>query len=422
MMGRNQMTPAQPRQTALRPLLALNFFMADMQAGIGPFLGVFLLAHGWQSGWIGTVMTAGGVAGMVMTTPAGALIDATRNKKLYVIIPGICTVLASGLVLLSQEFWLVAASQVATAIAGAAIGPAVAGITLGIVRQAGFNRQNGRNQAFNHAGNVVGASLSGWLGWLYGFTAVFWLAAAFGVLSIASVLMIPSDSIDDDAARGLEHEGGDDGHVSGFRVLVESKPLLILAAALLFFHLGNAAMLPLYGLAVVADHHADPTSFVAMTIVIAQGTMILTSLAGMRMAEKEGYWLVLLISFIALPIRGVVAAWLLNEWGVYPVQILDGVGAGLQSVAVPGLVARILNGTGRINAGQGAVMTVQGVGASLSPAIGGWIAQGLGYGPMFLILGAFATISVGLWMIFASLLKPACAGKPGRPAPALAAR
>jgi hypothetical protein len=27
-----------------------------------------------------------------------------------------------------------------------------------------------------------------------------------------------------------------------------------------------------------------------------------------------------------------------------PVQVLDGIGAGLQSVAVPGLVARILNG------------------------------------------------------------------------------
>ena len=42
---------------AVSPLLALNFFMADMQAGIGPFLGVFLLAHGWQSGLIGIVMT-----------------------------------------------------------------------------------------------------------------------------------------------------------------------------------------------------------------------------------------------------------------------------------------------------------------------------------------------------------------------------
>lgn len=405
------------RDQALRPLLALNFFMADMQAGIGPFLGVFLLAHGWQSGWIGTVMTTGGIAGMVMTTPAGALIDATRRKKLFVIVPGICTVVASGIVLLSQEFWLVAASQVATAIAGAAIGPAVAGITLGIVQQAGFNRQNGRNQAFNHAGNMVGAGLSGLVGWLYGFTAVFWLAALFGALSIVSVLMIPSSSIDDDAARGLSHEANDDKRASGLRVLVETRPLLILAAALLFFHLGNAAMLPLYGLAVVAGKQADPASFVAMTIVVAQGTMILTALVAMRMAEKEGYWLVLLVSFVALPIRGVIAAWLLNRWGVYPVQILDGVGAGLQSVAVPGLVARILDGTGRINAGQGAVMTVQGIGASLSPAIGGWIAQELGYGAMFLVLGAFALVSMVLWLVFAPLLKPACAAKPERTAP-----
>ena len=105
------------------------------------------------------------------------LIDATSRKRLFVIIPGICTVLASAIILLSQEFWLVAASQIATAIAGAAIGPAVAGITLGMVRQAGFNRQNGRNQAFNHAGNMAGAALSGWLGWQFGWFAVFGLAA-----------------------------------------------------------------------------------------------------------------------------------------------------------------------------------------------------------------------------------------------------
>src|SRR5579872_5461214 len=119
-------------------------------------------------------MTAGGIAGMLMTTPVGALIDATRHKKLFVILPGICTVVGSGIVLLSQQFWLVAASQIATASAGAAIGPAVAGITLGIVRQPGFNRQIGRNQAFNHAGNMVGAGLSGFLGWQFGFAAVFW--------------------------------------------------------------------------------------------------------------------------------------------------------------------------------------------------------------------------------------------------------
>lgn len=406
------MNAIEDSRRGLAPLLALNFFMADMQAGIGPFLGVFLLAHAWQSGWIGTVMTAGGIAGMLMTTPIGALIDATRHKKLFVVIPGICTVLGSGVVLLSQEFWLVATSQVATAVAGAAIGPAVAGITLGIVRQAGFNRQLGRNQAFNHAGNMVGAGLSGLVGWQFGFVAVLWLAVAFGLLSIASVLLIPSDVIDDDAARGLERDDGGRKPVSGIKVLVECKPLLILAAALALFHLGNAAMLPLYGLAVVAAKQVDPAGFVATTIVVAQGTMIVAALAAVRMAESKGYWLVLVISFAALPIRGVVAAYLLNYWGVYPVQILDGVGAGLQSVAVPGLVARILDGTGRVNVGQGAVMTAQGLGASLSPAVGGWIAQEIGYGPMFLILGGFAAVSVVLWVAFAPLLKPACAGKP----------
>jgi MFS family permease len=136
------------KSRAIWPLQALNFFMADMQAGIGPFLGVFLLAHGWQSGLIGSVMTIGGVAGMMMTGPAGALIDATSHKRNYVVIPGVCTVLASAVILLSQNFWFVAVSQIATAIAGAAIGPAVSGITLGIVRQSGFNRQVGHNQAW----------------------------------------------------------------------------------------------------------------------------------------------------------------------------------------------------------------------------------------------------------------------------------
>ena len=396
----------------LWPLESLNFFMADMQAGIGPFLGVFLLAHGWQSGLIGSVMTIGGVAGMLMTVPAGALVDATRRKRVYVIIPGICTVLASTLILISQQFWLVAASQVATAIAGAAIGPAVAGITLGMVRQRGFNRQNGRNQAFNHAGNMVGAGLSGYLGWAFGFTAVFWLAAAFGVLAIASTLMIPADAIDDDAARGLAKGGTDDGKASGFSVLLRSKPLLVLAAALACFHLGNGAMLPLYGLAVVAAKAGDPSAFVATTIVVAQAVMIVVSLIAMRVSESRGVWLVLLVSFLALPVRGLLAAHMIDAWGVYPVQALDGIGAGLQSVAVPALVARILDGTGRVNVGQGAVMTVQGLGASLSPAIGGWLAQGLGYPTAFTILGSFALVSIALWVGFAGVVKPACTGAP----------
>jgi hypothetical protein len=283
-------------------------------------------------------------------------------------------------------------------------------VTLGVARQCGFNRQNGRNQAFNHAGNMVGAGLSGLLGWKFGFAAVFWLAAAFGVLSIVSVLMIPREAIDDRAARGLEKDGdGDGARAEAWKFLFENKPLRVLAASLALFHLGNGAMLPLYGMAVVAAHRGDPAVFVAETVVVAQAVMILAAIVAMRMAERRGYWLVILITFIALPIRGLVAASEIHGWGVFPVQALDGIGAGLQSVAVPGLVARILNGTGRVNVGQGAVMTVQGLGAAFSPAIGGAIAQAVGYQIAFLTLGGFALGSLALWLAFAPILKQAAA-------------
>lgn len=90
-------------------------------------------------------------------------------------------------------------------------------------------------------------------------------------------------------------------------------------------------------------------------------------------------------------------------------QLLDGIGAGLQSVAVPGLAAHILDGTGRFNVGRGAVVTAQRLGAALSPAVGAWIAQEIGYSAMFLIPGRFALGSVALWLGFASVPKPACA-------------
>ncbi len=75
---------------------------------------------------------------------------------------------------------------------------------------------------------------------------------------------------------------------------------------------------------------------------------------------------------------------------------------------MPGLVARLLDGSGRVNVGQGAVVAVQGLGAALSPAIGGWLAQLFGYPVAFAILGSFALGSIGLWLGFGRELRAAC--------------
>ncbi|MBR1121425.1 MFS transporter [Bradyrhizobium lablabi] len=392
------------KATRLWPLLAVNFFVADMQSGIGPFLSVFLLERGWAAGMIGTAMTVGSIAGMLVTTPVGALIDASRRKRVWVIVPGIAVVAASSIILIWHNFWAVTASQIATSIAGAAIIPAMTGITLGIVGQKGFNRQNGRNQAFNHGGNMVGAALSGYLGWQFGYFSVFLLAALFGVITIACVLMIPADSIDDRVARGSK-EDDPESQPSGLTVLLKHKPLLVLALALAVFHLGNAAIAPLYGMSAVADSQVNGPSFVAATIVIAQGVMVIASILAMRIAEKRNYWLIMLVSFLVLPLRGILAYFLAGWWGVVPLQILDGIGIGLQSVAVPVMVARSLNGTGRVNLAQGAVITVQGAGAALSPALGGWIAQAIGYTPVFLLLGGLGLVATAVWIALGAAVK-----------------
>ncbi len=64
-MGKQTLSGAQ------RWLCGLNFFASDVRDGLGTFIGVFLMAHGWQADGIGYVMSAAGIAGMLATMPLG---------------------------------------------------------------------------------------------------------------------------------------------------------------------------------------------------------------------------------------------------------------------------------------------------------------------------------------------------------------
>jgi MFS family permease len=391
-------------------LNALNFFMADVRDGLGPFLGVFLQQRHWSPGEIGVVMTIGGLAGMAATTPLGMLIDRVTAKRAVVIVAAIATIAASLVLLYVPSFPVTAGSQMVIGIAGAAVGPAIAAITLGLVKQKGFPHQLGHNEAFNHAGNAAAALLAGIFGYAFGLSAVFVVMSMMAVFSIGSVLMIDPKKIDHRAARGLSAKKNDPG--SSFAILFECMPLLVLGLTLTLFHLGNAAMLPLLGQSLVAAGAGDPSAYTSATIIVAQASMIPMALFAGWLAGKRGYWVVFLLALIALPIRGVVAATVTGPIGLFPVQVLDGVGAGLLGVAVPGLVARILAGTGHVNAGLGAVMTLQGIGASLSPTVGGMVAQHFGYPASFLALGGIAFLGLVLWIGMRPVTAESCATAP----------
>ncbi len=384
---------------SLTALNSLNFFMADVRDGLGPFLGVFLQEKGWGPQDIGLIMTAGGLAGMLATTPLGAFVDATKAKRAVMIAASLAIIAATLTMLYVPNLSVVIGAQIVQGVAGAVIAPAIAAITLGLVRQAGFAHQLGRNEAFNHGGNAFAAVMGGALGYVFGLQAVFWFMTAMAVGAIASTLLIRGDAIDHEAARGAEKSADQAESGTSWALLFRSAPLVVLALVLMLFHLGNAAMLPLLGQAIVARGDGDPSAATAMTVVVAQITMIPMALLAAKLAQSRGYWIVFVLALAALPIRGLIASSFGGFWVLIPVQILDGVGAGLLGVAVPGLVARILRGSGHFNVGLGAVMTLQGVGASFSATLGGTVAQAYGYSAAFMALGGVALLALALWLV-----------------------
>src|ERR1700736_2094046 len=70
-----------PSARSLRGLDWLNFLLADVQSGVGPFLAIYLADYGWNEQRVGLALTIGGIAGIASQTPAGALVDRLKSKR-----------------------------------------------------------------------------------------------------------------------------------------------------------------------------------------------------------------------------------------------------------------------------------------------------------------------------------------------------
>lgn len=264
-----------------RHLDVLNFFLADVRDGLGPYLAIYLLTiQNWDPASIGIVMSIGGMAGILAQTPAGALVDGTAAKRGIPVAAAIVVTLGSLALPWMGNFTAVAVMNAVTGAAGSIFAPSLAAITLGIVGPKAFARRIGRNEAFNHAGNATAAAIAAGTAIFFGPIVVFWLMAALAVASVVTALMIPAEAIDHNVARGLE-SGAEHAHdqPSGLSVLLSSGPLLVFAACATLFHFANAAMLPLVGQKLALINKELGTSLMAVCIVAAQAVMVPVAMA-----------------------------------------------------------------------------------------------------------------------------------------------
>jgi MFS family permease len=403
---------------------ALNFFLADVRQGLGPYLAVYLLTERhWAEDEIGLVMSIAAISGLMVQAPAGALIDMSHAKRAIIVAAALVVTGASIILPFMSSFVFVAGSQAAAGTAEAFFGPAIAAITLGIMGPRAFTRRIGRNESFNHAGNALAAALAGVCAWKWGPIVVFYLLAGMALLSIVSVLTIDADAIDYDRARGL-HDGPSASREkpSGLSVLMSSRGLMIFCLCCVIFHLANAAMLPLVGQKLTLQDKNQGTALMSACIVAAQAVMVPMAMLVGRKADIWGRKPLFLAGFAILSLRGFLYPLSDDRYWLFAVQSLDGVGAGLYGALFPLVVADLTRGTGHFNLAQGAVITAQGIGAALSTSLAGLVVVHAGYSAAFLVLAGIA--ASGFLLYFSGMPETGdlAERKPDQIAPAVQSR
>jgi predicted MFS family arabinose efflux permease len=388
-----------PSGRALRGLDWLNFFLADVQTGVGPFLAIYLAGYGWNEQRVGIALTVGGIAGILTQTPAGALVDRLRSKR--ALIAAAVVALAAGALLIAflPKFLPVMSAQVLIGGTSSVFGPAICAVSLGIVGHKLFDRRQGRNQAFNSAGNVVAAVSMGLLGYFVSNRSIFFFVAVCTLPTLLTLLIIRPEEIDYARARG-GREGDETGKPVGASALLKDRPLLIFLVCAVMFHFANAAMLPLLGEMLAKGQGRSSMMFMSACVVTTQ--LVITLIASWS-GKKAGSWgrkPLLLAAFGVLPVRGILYTLTHKTMALVAIQVLDGVGAGIFGVVSVLVIADLTQGTGRFNLTLGAISTAVGIGASLSQAIAGSIVHHFGFDAGFLFLAAVAAIALGILFLF----------------------
>ena len=390
------MTSTKSRRFNPFSLDAINFLLSDVRGALGPYLNVFLVTQQhWSQSEVGLVTTVSGLLGLAVQTPIGAAIDETRAKRGVIVLALAVLAIGATVIFAMPRFWPVAIANSLMAIVGDVFGPAVAALTLGLYARKQLARRMGRNSAFDHAGNVAIAVTAGAVGYAFSQRAVFLLVPVFAVFACLAVLSIPSAAIDHDRARDLDDgsdAAGTQANIAGYGILFKSRPLVIFGLCVMLFHLANAALLPLVGQKLAAAHPKEATAMMSACIIAAQLVMLPIALLVGRTADTWGRKPLFLAGFAVLPIRAVLYTLSDNSFWLIGVQVLDGVGAGIFGALTPLVIADIMRGTGRYNLAQGAVATVQGIGASMSGLVAGVIVDHFGYAVTFLTLGAAAAV------------------------------
>lgn len=381
------------RPGSLRALDLVSFFVADVQTGFGPFVAVYLTTNKWTQVEIGFALTLGTVTSLVSQLPAGALVDAVRNKRFAASGALVAIVIAALLLALRPEHLPVLAAQMLHGFASCVLTPAIAAISLHLVGHAALGERLGRNARYASVGNGLAAAVLGATGAYLSSRAVFLLTAGLCVPALFALRSVGGGG----HARGQTTSGVFD--VAGLKQLVADRRLLIFGTCVMLFHLSNAAMLPLAASVVTMRAGNLANLVIASCIVVPQVIVAALSPWVGRTAQRIGRRPLLLLGWAALPLRGLLLAVLPGSWPLVAGQAVSGLSAAVFGILLPLLAADLTLGSSHFNLCIGILGLAMYVGAAVSTTLSGGIADAAGMQPAFLALAAIGAVGfLTVWL------------------------
>jgi len=257
-----------PSSTSLSGLDGINFFLAGMQAGFGPFVAVLLADENWTQQNIGFVLSASGLAGLLSQLPGGELLDVSRSKRFLVALGAVVVAVSALLMALWPILPVVFAASVLQGLTGGILGPAVAAISLGLVGHRALAERLGRNQRFASAGALIVTGLMGVIGYFLSYRAIFFVSAALVLPLLLAIARVRSADIHFGRSCGQpdHHESTPPPRAERLS-LSKNLNLLIFAGCLFLFQFANASMLPLVGER-LAYRNGTGASFIISALII----------------------------------------------------------------------------------------------------------------------------------------------------------
>jgi MFS family permease len=339
-----------PSSTSLSGLDGINFFLAGMQAGFGPFVAVLLADENWTQQNIGFVLSASGLAGLLSQLPGGELLDVSRSKRFLVALGAVVVAVSALLIALWPILPVVFAASVLQGVTGGILGPAVAAISLGLVGHTALAERLGRNQRFASAGALIVTGLMGSIGYFLSYRAIFFVSAALVLPLLLAIARVRSADIHFGRSCGQpdHHESTPPPRAERLS-LSKNLNLLIFAGCLFLFQFANASMLPLVGERLAYRNGTGASFIISALIILPQIVVALSAPWVGQLAQSKGRRPLLLIGFGALAVRALLFAVTVDPPLLICIQLLDGISGSVLGVLTALIVADLTNGTGRFN-------------------------------------------------------------------------